>query len=223
MKTKKILATTMAVGMTLSMTLGMTGCAAISNPLKKYTNVLDDMDFEKVDAQDYRKMDEEDGDFEDGAYALSNNARYFKGLVGDFTYADITGSELASVLAARKWVEDEDHSSNFSVYILQYKNEDDAEDFFDDLDELLGEDTEYFDFWRDYGDFEAESDDDYYLLAGYVETDKVERYLRVVAYRDGKTVVVARAVSQGDDAEDFVDLMDDFCDGADLENPSDLL
>lgn len=223
MKTKKILATTMAIGMTLSMSMSMTGCAAISNPLKKYTNVLDDMDFEKVDAQDYRKMDEEDGDFEDGAYALSNNARYFKGLVGDFTYADITGSELASVLAARKWVEDEDHSSNFSVYILQYKNEDDAEDFFDDLDELLGEDTEYFDFWRDYGDFEAESDDDYYLLAGYVETDKVERYLRVVAYRDGKTVVVARVVSQGDDAEDFVDLMDDFCDGADLENPSDLL
>lgn len=223
MKTKKILATIMAVGMTLAMVLNMTGCDAFNSPIKKYKDVIEDMDFENVDGHEYRKLDTEDGDFEDGVYAISSKSRDFKGMVDDFSYADITGSELSSVLVARKWVEEDDNSSNFSVYVFQYKNEDDAEDFFDDLDEVLGEDTERFDFWNDYGDFEVEADDEYYLLAGYVEMDNVERYLRVVAYRDGKTVVVARAVSQGKDAEDYVDLMDDFCDGADIENPGDLL
>lgn len=220
-----------AVGMTFSFMMGMTGCAQIKksfekslkNPLEKYASVLEDMDFEEVEDREYRRLDKEDGDFEDGVFALSDIPKNFEGLVGDFTYSDVNGNELYSVLAARQWVEDDDHSSNFSVFVFQYEDEDDAEDFFEDLEETLGEDTDYFNFWVDYGDFEVSTDDDYYLVAGYSDVSGVEHFLRIVAYIDGDTVVVARTVSQGRGGEDFVELMDDFCDGADLENPGDLL
>ncbi len=207
-----------AVAMTAVMLFGMTACSL--NKTSKYTKVLDKMKFTELKGKDINDFEDY---AEDGCYAVVNDRKNIKSVsdyITDSVDVDLDG--LRVVVAAAQL--DEEADAQFYAYVFQFKSDKDAKSFFED----------YSDFWEDevsdsedllssFGDLESEFGKSQSLVALSVSFLGESMDTRVGIYLDGSVVIVVASNGTSDAGEDCADLVTDFCDGAGLDDPSDLL
>lgn len=219
MKTKKII----AVVMTASMLMSLAACS-FGNKTKKFVNYAEDLGYEEVESKEYTKLDKKDGDLEDGCYSVATNKDDIKKLLKKVD-ADVKADDLTALFFASQEEENEekDEFNSFGFFVMEFKNEDDAEEFFEDYSDEFDEQFDRLESYSSYGDMEQDDDDNFYMFAVDVDIYGSNMSMRTAIYLDGKEVICVISKGYYSDADDYTDLLDDFCKEFDLESPSDLL
>lgn len=203
--------------LTTSLALGIVGCSA---PTKKYVDALENAGFEEVEFKEFKKSNPIDGDFEDGVYVVSNDAKTLKKLAKQID-SDVDTDDFKSIVFSEKSSKNMD--DNYSLYVISFKSTDAAEDFFEDYSEELEDRMKEFKRYEDNGDIATDDDDNYFIGAADLEWYGSTAYVRIGCYLDGKDVICILMTATTDDAEDYVELTDDICDELDIINPSEAL
>lgn len=216
MKLRKVL----SISVIAALMLGIAGCGPKT---KKYTDILDDMDFEAVEYKEFKDCEEEEGDFEDGLYVVTTEEKEIRKLFKN-TEFDIDPDDVVSaVFAQQSVVDSEDNMSNFGAYVISFANADAAEDCFDDMVDQMEDALEAFESFESFGDIDQDDDDGMYIYAADFNIAGNIMSVRMGCYLDGKDVIGVLTVAYMGDADDFCDLVDDFCDALGYELPGDLL
>lgn len=222
MKFKKLL----SVVVVASMAMSIAGC---SSNVKKYTDALDDLGFEQVEYKDIKDVDlndPDDSEFEDGVYVVAEDAKEIKKLVKKIEdAADVDVDDVSSIIYSVKSVESDDQYSNFGFFVINFTNEDSAEDYFEEMIELTEEQISTFEQFADegYGEYGFDDGDGYAIGATDIDINGNVLSCRFGAYQDGKSVIIILSIGYYDDADEFSELAADLADALDLKDPEDAL
>ena len=207
MNTKKIIAVALAAGMLVS----LTACGGGSSS-KKYSKALDDIGYKNVDPED--SEDALEDDIEDGFYVELTDADDLEDFCEGFEMFDADDANSAVV------AERETDEGTFMVMVVNFKDTDSAEDFFEDAVEVF----EDYDEDEDDVDCKIVDEDDTFQLAYVYENEDWEIYMGVFAdvQIHGKTVTYIVCMTNDEDS-DIMDDIADFYDGIGEDCPVDLL
>ncbi|MCQ2532573.1 MAG: hypothetical protein MJ093_07700 [Saccharofermentans sp.] len=215
MNKKKITATILAAGMLLS----MTGCSEILDKASK-KSANQSAFIEAVEEIGFDKHKDKSDDIEDGAYMTVKTKDAFEDFFEDFDFDEPDAKEIDRLTYALKVTKNKEtkKKNQFVAFLCEFKDEDEAEDFFDGIIEFYeGTMEEYDGFYNvDYG---YDMDDDYLYMAAEDEQGQV----RIAVVIDDTSVYYVMCIAYTDDADDYVDLVDDLCDELDFEKPSQYL
>lgn len=203
---KKVVAAVMA-GM---MVMALGGCSTLLGPQlgeKKAISVFEDtLDAEEIDPEDLIESIEENDyeDVEDGVWAKmdkSDSKDAVKAMQLNAFMAEAKHVESSLVYLKTNPLYEEDRYA-FFMTVLEFKDVDDADDFFDDT----------IDLWEETSD-DVEFDDEDKLTQAYVclEDDDLEVYAGV--YKNGNKVLYVVNINAEDD-------LDDACEAFNVNSPT---
>lgn len=211
MKTKKLL----ALGISAAMLLSLAGCG--SSSAKKYSKALDKIGFEEIKGDE---LDDFEDYQEDGFYASTTNPDDIE----DFCKATdmMDEDDVSSLLVAMR---SSDAGDIFMFMSVDFKDEDAASDFMDDMITMFGEDEASNEGMSDYVTLEYDKKDDSYQLAYIFDASEYDVYME--EYMDiqvsGKSVTVFVVLTMSADASDYIDDMETFYKEIGSKSPSSLL
>ena len=197
-----------------SFTLGLTGCSILENGAKRnkkqaeYVEAIEDLGFKKHESNNKK-------DIKKGAYQVINSKSGIEDFFDDFQFDEPDAKDIAKVTMALK----KEDNNQFVSFLAEFRDEDDAEDYFGDICEFY-EDL-YEKYENQYG-IEAgfDSDDEYLYLAA---TDNSDGELNVAIVLDGYNVYYIIATISDSDDYDYIELVADLCDSLGFDNPEDYL
>lgn len=214
MKTRKIISATLCA----TLVFGMTGCDFLKDSTQKqkkeFIDVLEDLDFVEYE----RKKD-----LKTGVYASITDADDIEDFFDLFTFPTPDEDDVARLSYGFREEEDGDYLNQLAVTLTQFKDEDDAEDFYEDLLDFyvgLAEQGEGS-IYTDVG-YSDEDDEEYYLAINIDENGEIAQ-VRITLHRDDECVYFILCLAYNDNAEDYVDLADSISKKLGFDKPSSYL
>lgn len=222
---KKAICATLVCAMALSMTA--CGKSKLDKQAEKLTEILEDMDYEEIDQKKAtKKLDDLDADW-DGFYTKFDAKEGIKaiGILDKKSAKDVTDLYVAS----HKIIEDGSKNAMF-VYVFEYKDEDTAEDYYDDfVDEASDTINDFKDSMEYAGDdveieFYDDEDDDHYKGFVSVAMDEIDldMFMSYDILLDGNTITYILFGTNVSGGDEIADEYEDFYDAWDDESPMDL-
>lgn len=221
MKLRKIT----SIVLTCIIAVNLAGCG--NKPYNEdYVSILSDMGFKEVDVKTYTGLDDHEGDLEGGKFCVATEDKDIVKLEREThaIYAD--ADDLSSIIYAAKIEIRPDYThKEFGVCILTFKDEEDAENQYEEICGIIGYESGEYGFWETYGEFAYEEEDNYQIIAGeLLYMDDIYSHFRLGLYLNGNEVIYITSGSEDTvNSNRYSNLVDDFCEGAGIANPEELL
>ena len=210
MKTRKLTALLLASTMLLS----AAGCTIRRSEVQKeYIEALEDVDFVKHSSNNK-------DDIKDGAYTSTKSPEAIEEFFDECKFDTPDEYDVHCLTYALKRNKDKETKkvNYLTSFLIEFKDEDDAEDAFEDIIDFYYDMNDEYDTYYNVENA-IDADDDYFYLFAQDGTTSISVAIVLV----DENIYFIEAQGYGDEMEDYVDLVNDLCDSLGFDNPSDLL
>lgn len=224
MKVKKIV----SILLVSSLAVSISGCSFVNSTYDKTRKAIEKLGIEEEKAEKFfdelEEIDEKD--WEDGLFSETSDSKYIKEFI---KYRDsafgLKKTNVNQVLFAQELSFDSGlEVSSFRITCIEFKDEESAEDFFENIIDAYENMDDIFSGYSDDAlDFETDTSDDYFYMALELHSGIISNSCYVVSSIDKNVVTLLVVSTTDDDKDEFVDMMEEFCEEAGYDNPVDLL
>lgn len=218
----------MAVFLASATIISFAGCSMVNDVIKKTDKALEELGYQEEKAEKYldELEDMEEDDWEDGLFTETDDEKIIKELI-DYLPSSfkLKKKNVNKVIFARKYgFEEHITTSSFNVYCFEMKDKDTADDLFDNMVDTYEDfDKFYSGYSEEYLSYDTEVKDDYFAMALELNSPTIVSGTYVCAFKEGKIVTFISVTNNDQESDQFIDMLDDFCDNVGIKNPKDLL